>query len=346
MEGNTPDYNQPDQFIRLSCGSCGRNIRVPKSFAGRQGKCPKCNNVFIISTLVASAPSQEDEPIRMKRDYDLSTESDRPIYKAPDLPHRMAPEPVAEGPGKLPEAEPAKEPATFLDVLAFPFSLSGVIHLIIFSFAPLVIFFFQLTLFTFCCYGQFVGIGAIILLASYFYYYLIQCVIAAAKDERRAPDVSNEDIPTFGDLIRRLLLFVSSSVICFLPAIIYIIDDLFIGFTGQMRAVEPPPIMNIWCLVGVFFFPMFLLAVAMFDSLMALNPILIISSIFSTFLPYCGLAILFFGIGFLLYFIAGMQQYLAFFIWVCDVYVIFVAAYILGCFYRRYEDRLNWEVKL
>ena len=47
-----------------------------------------------------------------------------------------------------------------------------------------------------------------------------------------------------------------------------------------------------WVLYGVggFLFPMALLAVTMFESLRALNPLLLLGSMFSTLLPYCVLA--------------------------------------------------------
>jgi len=345
VEGITPDHNQPDQFIHITC-DCGQRIRVPKTFIGKQGKCPKCKNLFTISRPPDSMAPDRDEPIRLKRDSDGISQPDRPVYKTSDAPRPAASEPFNEITGKSEiKPEPPKPPATLLDVFAFPFSLSGIIHLIIFSLAPLVMYFLQLTLFSFCCYGQLVAFGLIILVAGYFYYYLVHCIIAAAKDERRAPDVS-DDVPTFGDLARRLLLFVTSTIICYLPAISYIIYCFYHSFLGNYLNEERLHFFNILCLVGLFFYPMFLLAIAMFDSMTALNPILIVASIFSTFLPYCGLALLFLGIGWLVHFVAEMREYLALLVWAFEVYVIFVCAYILGRFYRRYEERLNWEIKL
>ena len=93
---------------------------------------------------------------------------------------------------------------------------------------------------------------------------------------------------------------------------------------------------------------MFFLAVAMFDSATALNPALIISSIISTFVPYYALALLFFGIGMLVnYLIRFMFVWVpALFAWCAALYLMFIASYILGRFFRKYESRLNWEVKL
>ena len=103
-----------------------------------------------------------------------------------------------------------------------------------------------------------------------------------------------------------------------------------------------------WSLLayGVFFFPMGLLAVVMFDSLHGLNPITLIGSIFSTVFPYCGLVLIFGTIvlfvktasktqsGSLVTFVAGFIA----------IYILLVIAHLLGRFYWRYQDKLNWEV--
>jgi hypothetical protein len=340
MEGKTPNNDSSNAVIRFACTFCGQNIRVPQKFAGKKGKCPKCSNAVAIPQ--PTPLPEADQPIRLKQDYDLSPESNRPLYTASDAPRRMPPEPLAEIPDKtIPVIE--QPPATFLNIFTFPFSLSGIIHLIIFSISPLVLLFLQLTLSSFCCYGQLLAVALIILMVGYLYYYLTQCIIAAAKDERYAPDISHEDFPTAGDLLRRLLLFFSSSAICFIPALAYI---LYSYYTNVLPDWQPGPFLIIWSLVGIFFCPMFLLAVAMFDSITALNPFMIIGSIVSTFLPYSGLVLLFFGIGWLIEIIVEWNPVSALLLWVFDIYLMFIAAYILGRFFRRYENKLNWEVKL
>jgi hypothetical protein len=90
-----------------------------------------------------------------------------------------------------------------------------------------------------------------------------------------------------------------------------------------------------------------MLAVSMFDSATALNPLLIIGSIFRTFLPYCGLAVIFCAIGLFMNLLGRLQPGGFFLlIWGLGIYLAFVAAYILGRFFRRYENRLSWEIKL
>jgi hypothetical protein len=101
---------------------------------------------------------------------------------------------------------------------------------------------------------------------------------------------------------------------------------------------------------GGFFFPMVLLAVVLFDSLSALNPILIGGSVLSTLIPYCG-TVLLLGAATLLSVRIGLHLngffplppgY--FLLWLVQLYIIFVEIALLGDFFRRHEESLNWDV--
>ncbi len=332
------DEKAPDQFIHFSCNFCGRHLRVSKSLAGKAAKCPQCHNPVVIPDLAVPKSADEDELIRLRRDFEMPPQPDRPIYNAPAQ-HRMAPEPDSDVP---PAITPPLEykPATLYDVILFPWSLAGILHLLLFWLLP---FFFAASLpFTMVA----IRVGAAynclsFLLYAYLYYYLSNCVIAAAKDQRRAPDVSLEDVLTISDLLQRLILLLSAAGICFLPMSAYYLYFYIADGVSKIDTVY-------WLLfgLGIFFFPMFLLAALMFDSYTAFNPLLIIGSIFSTFLPYCGLIFLFALCVFLMYFSWSLPGGWSFFSWGIDIYLMFGVAYILGRFLLRYEDRLNWEIKL
>ena len=95
---------------------------------------------------------------------------------------------------------------------------------------------------------------------------------------------------------------------------------------------------------------MVLLAVVLFDSYNALNPILIIGSIFRTFFPYCGVVLLFYGGAFLFMKIDSrlysfrLLPAVPFISKALQLYLMFVALGLLGRFYRKYREKLNWEV--
>jgi hypothetical protein len=351
MEENTPDQRPSESVIRFNCTFCGFQLRIPSIHAGKKGKCPNCKNVVLIPQ--SSPPPQQEEPIRLVRDAEPPAESARPAGSSPQW-HRTSIEPdnVAVDVDKA-DQSPQQKPATILDVFAFPFSMAGVLHFILFWFGPFLLGLFG-RIAAFTCFGQLLVIGLYIALLGYFYYYLSSCIIASAKDERAAPDVSFDDLPGFTELLGRVFLVFGATLVCFAPLILCMLY-FYILPAVRWFWVGPPELLDwqadpvYWLLfgIGVFLFPMFLLAAALFDSITALNPIMIIASIFSTFLPYCALALLFCAIGLLMNFVGQLQPGgLPLLAWGLDVYLLFIAAYILGRFFRRYEDRLSWEVKL
>jgi hypothetical protein len=348
MEENTPNHGASESVIRFACEFCGKQVLAPDSCAGKKARCPQCKKFLVIPSLTPlPAVQQDDEPIRLKRDSVMPAETDRPIYEAPPQ-HRMAPEPDQDVPASF-VRPPEYKPATLVDVFAFPFSLSGILHFVIFWFGPFLLNFFERIFAYSCCYFQLLVLGIYIVLIGYFYYYFSSCIIAAAKDERRAPDLSFEDVPGAGDLARRFFLILVGTLLCFGPMMIYVFCFYWLpGWNGRSAGNWQGDSVY-WSLygLGIFLYPMFILTIAMFDSVAALNPLLIISSIFSTFLPYCGLTLLFFVIGLLMNFASRLQPGgLPLLAWGFDIYLVFIATYILGRFFLRCEDRLNWEVKL
>jgi len=98
---------------------------------------------------------------------------------------------------------------------------------------------------------------------------------------------------------------------------------------------------------GVLFLPMGFLAFVMFDSLSGLNPILLAGSIRSTFLPYCAMILVFLTAVFFI--ITNVQDtdftlVQEFIIHCVVMYLLMVIAHLLGWFYNRYRQQLNWDV--
>ena len=100
---------------------------------------------------------------------------------------------------------------------------------------------------------------------------------------------------------------------------------------------------------GVFFFPMGVLAATMFYSINALNPILLVCSIASTFIQYCGLVVFFAGFCFLrigvlmLSFKQGWGILARIVPDLLLMWLLLVAVHLIGRFYWRYQEKLNWE---
>jgi hypothetical protein len=99
-----------------------------------------------------------------------------------------------------------------------------------------------------------------------------------------------------------------------------------------------------------------LLAVVMFDSSTAFNPVLWLGSIFSTFFQYCGLVLLVTGIVLAFSVLTGIGETedaeqipigtkILEAVFSCLLlYIVFVVAHLLGRFYWRNQEKLNWEV--
>jgi len=94
----------------------------------------------------------------------------------------------------------------------------------------------------------------------------------------------------------------------------------------------------------------------MFNSIGGLNPILLLGSIFSTFFQYCGLVLLVVGVLFAFTCLAGMFEsedaqeptiavlILMGIFYFLGLYIAFVISHLIGRFYWRCQDKLNWEV--
>jgi len=158
----------------------------------------------------------------------------------------------------------------FIDIWLYPLNLAGVIHLIclwllVFLLCPLVMGFLGLGV-------EYVPIVYTLPIA-YVLYYFTECIRNSALCCCRAPDywMHPADSDKW-DCISQLLIVIGCIAICFCPVSVYYL------VTKRTDLIY-------WLLLtcGGFFFPMVLLAVVLFDSYNALNPILIFGSIFRFF---------------------------------------------------------------
>ena len=177
--------------------------------------------------------------------------------------------------------------------------------------------------------------ASLVIFILYVSWYVCECIRDSAAGGIRAPETAGT-APSLWDILLQTLKSVACLSSFMAPAMFYF------GLAQRADAI-------FWVLYGCggFVLPMGLLAVVMFDSLRALNPMLIISSIFSTFFLYCGLVIFCYGLctaaaaaGYFLLrsWILGYLFLFVFF------YLVLIGAHLLGRFYWKYQDKLNWEV--
>ena len=339
--------------IDFLCEYCERQISVPKSHAGKKAICPKCRNTFIIpiTQFPASAANQNYSGDLIARTTDSShglTLMDVPEeYKLKEEPavQSNVSEKAIERQQESEETEPAghRRLPWFIDIFLYPVSLPGLTHLAIFTIIPTLIAILRTLLGK---AGMIVGLPGFIiniLIFLYIGWYFTECVRDSAKGGTRAP----EAFASMGarEMWSQMQHIVGCYLILVSPAFFYNL------YTGKLDAVY-------WGLLitGSFFFPMGLLACIMFDSVSGLNPKLLIGSIFSTFFQYCGLVLLVIAVIFIFTQLTGMLETKAtqkpsaamlilggalFFI---GLYIASVIVHLIGRFYWRYKDKLNWEV--
>lgn len=213
------------------------------------------------------------------------------------------------------------------DALSYPFRGAGLFILILGTVAALLL---QLASFV-----PILGFLAIVLLFGYFtayYYQVLQHTATGSDAEPDWPDVSD----FWDDLIRPLLQVIGVLIVANLPW------ALAIAFTGSPDS----PISLVARIFGMFYFPMALLAVVVLGHLGGANPLLVIPSILRTFPGYAVVAaiaiLLPFGIDLIIdateetpWIAWGVSTFLS-------LYLITTHARLLGLFYRRKEEALDW----
>ena len=155
-----------------------------------------------------------------------------------------------------------------IDMLLYPISAAGMVNLAIFCLGPLLLGLVNRLVLSRIPFGTLIGFVLLLMLVAYALYYLAFCTFDSSKGGRRAPDTLAQDAPDKSDLVSQFFLILGSIALCFWPAVVYS------AWTGRTDVI-------FWLLsaLGLFFFPMALLAGVLFDAIHALNPIVIIASI-------------------------------------------------------------------
>lgn len=233
-------------------------------------------------------------------------------------------------------AEPPARPNFFREVpaaFAYPFRGDG---LMIFMGGTLIYLVFH-ALGVAAAYAMFGGIlilGLRILVAGYIVASVLALIEYSAQGDNR-PFIWPEFSEILGDILYPLLLFTGTSVICFAPA--------GIALFALPEAATP------LFILGAFYLPMGMLAVALFDTLSGLNPLLILLSIVKVPLQYlvaCVVLLLALGteigIRWLLESLVTTPFLLILLGSPIAFYFIVVETRILGLLYNTNKARLDW----
>ena len=343
---------EADPFIRFYCDNCGYKSTVSESYAGKNIRCPKCYYIILIPKAQPkeTTPNQNG-PEKIKTTpkhsaYDLTLldveEKDKiatlqrgqaGIYEKTDENEQ---EPGEESRVETEPFDERKLPWP-IDIFLYPFSVPGLKNLAIFIGVPLLInlLWTILPIQLSCLFGL-VTIVTNIVIYLYIYWYFTECVRDSADGGVRAPEGLGVT-PGLVGMFWQMVNVIGCLAIFFTPFVLYML------FARRADII-------FWLLLiyAVFFFPMGLLAVIMFDSAIGLNPRLLVRSISSTFFPYCGLVLLFLTpvvlIG-MLYTEVQESRPWSFIIRSVVTYLALVGAHLLGRFYWRYQEKFNWNLQ-
>lgn len=342
-------------MIKFNCPSCSAKLKVPEDRAGRKGVCPKCAQTILVpdSQEVADllTPVGEPEPSKArpaKRAYNLTFLDNPKTDSKPELPPDEHPESPDEFDTAFPytqvpmlgsirrdeEPPPQRKLPWIIDIFLFPISPVSVVVLLLCLTVPIVA-----RILLFAC-GPFMPLAlpfqwiVLIMLYLYAFWYFSASIAHSAEGEIRAPSATL-DAPGMWDMLLQLLRAVICLLFFFFPTIFYL---------GRMQRFDTV----FWLLfgLGVFMFPMGLLAVNVLGSFAGLNPIRIMAAALNTLLPYSCIVAAYFVIGFLLT-MAGpfWRTYREmFYISIAGIYyLLLVAGHLLGRFCFKYREKLSWD---
>ena len=270
----------------------------------------------------------------------------------PDPRRKLAPLPI-EPPA--PRAFATEVPLAF----TYPFRGNGIILLI----SGAVLFTLLDYLASLACLGTVIGIAA----TGYLFAYMQRIIASSALGDREMPQWP--DLSEFwSDLLRPALLYLWTLMVCFGPALLvaYTLSQPLVAVVQAAAAAFQPggpaflltagQLWPVFAVLGVaafgaFCFPMTLLAVAMTDNFLAVNPLVIVPSIFRVLGPYL---IAFFVLAGLLHVavlggVAGkfipipiLPALIVRFLSLC---LLAVEMRILGLLYLTNRERLGWFAK-
>jgi DNA-directed RNA polymerase subunit RPC12/RpoP len=329
-------------MIKFHCENCGEKFSVPEIHAGKKGKCPKCKNIILVPQIQDTSPpttqskAADQEAVPKDSPHDLTLldvpnrqdalrQKDKPKDQ-PTSQEYLEEKPKADQTEPLPK----RKLPWIIDIFLYPVSMPGLVTLGIIIGIPLLINIVAKLLGPFALAIAILSLIVNIVVGLYLYWYIAECIRDSAAGGLRAPETLGS-APGIGDMSLRALDIAGCLIVFWGPM------GFYFFYTHKIDTI-------FWSLFAyaVFFFPMGLLSVIVFDSFSGLNPLVLIGSIFSTFLPYCAMVVVFLLAGFLTTKILSAAPDLL--TYCVHLYLALVASHILGRFYWRYQDKLRWEV--
>ncbi len=342
-----------DVMIEFTCHKCGQQLQMADEYEGKECRCPECKEILIVPQLFppefltgngqppaeGNAGKMTDRSINFALDLKPKPEV-MPSYAEvvePQLTQKLTEK------EKLQEHKAALRRPLLIETLLYPTSIHGlsiiavivgiflIIDLIVTPIINLVAVF--LGPLSFIMWALILIIAVIT--TGYAFWYLGHCVRETAEGDNMAPDVL-VDSPSIADMALQFLQTAACLAFFAAPVVVYY------SLTGKTDII-------FFALLGyaALFLPMGLLSVIINDDIAGLNPVLLVRSIVMTFFSYLKLVVLFYLIGWLMFyslrFFINLPFYLNFIFNAVLLYFLIMLAHLLGRFYRAKRDKLGWD---
>lgn len=310
-----------EPMVHYECGMCRKVLSAPIKEKGNIKKCPHCGGFVEVPDPHKTPAADVDDKIQLQSRPTVEDDYADPLKRKISV---------------AVENKPKRLLPIFLDVFLYPLNRSGLLMLLAFTLAPIILYpaaFLGV-------FGPLLYLGLMICAWAYMFWYFSLCIHKSAEGCVRAPDTFSEDMNVeMIDMIFQLLRTILLVIICLLPPFIYraITEDAGFAFYGILAGCT-------------FFLPMMLLASVMFDSFWAAwNPRIILGGMFGSFFGYLVLVVVFYiPIGLYLYISQlGREQEnlaLALMLNACSTYLIMVSSHLLGWYFYKNEEKLYWCV--
>ncbi|MBN1361149.1 MAG: DUF4013 domain-containing protein [Sedimentisphaerales bacterium] len=338
-------------MIRFQCQHCAVTLTVREDRAGTIGRCPRCKQAITIPPSPESEPSvpgdeegltlvvpaqPKDKALLDLPDEQESAENEQERQRREQqLLTRIGITPGPQHTGERRFPWP-------LDILLYPTSVSGLVVLGLLVGIPALVGLLERFVPAVGC----VGIGFLVLhgvVALYAGWYFAECVYDSARGGTRAPEFAP---PSMGEMWSRVSYLLVVSIVYLLPVVLFRI--VVVGFESHRGGMD----IIFWVLAAyaLVFFPIGLLAMVVNDSISALNPFFLLGSIARTLLQYTALCLLFAALAMSFWLTAQTQSddertrslWLEIGGLAIANYAAFVCAHILGRFYWRNREPLDW----
>jgi hypothetical protein len=338
-------------MIRFQCQHCAANLTVQENRAGTIGRCPRCKQAITIPQAPTSEPDvpDEDEELTLvtppapkdKALFDLPDGQELADLEAERLRHES--QLITKlGISRQPQYTGERRFPWPIDVLLYPTSGPGLMVLALLTGAPLLLEAIRRFMPILGHIGLVFYIGSFVL-GLYAAWYLAECVYDSARGGTRAPEFTGAGL---GEMWSRVSYLLAVYIVYLLPVVLYKIVITGFDVTGAKLDII------FWILAGyaLLFFPMALLAMVVNDSISALNPFFLLGSMARAFFQYAGLLLFFAALAVLFWLSTPSEEQRAQLrpFWLEAVglaianYTAFVVAHVLGRFYWRNRERLDW----